>query len=76
MRLNICLVANEKALQLFDHDYVTRILHDILSCILGQGTPPMNLNLNLIDPTHLDNSQAYKDTYPSIPSTPHTTDPP
>jgi hypothetical protein len=76
MRLNIYLVANEKALQLLDHDYVTRILHDTLSSLLGQGTPPINLNLNLTDPTHLDISQAYKDTYPSITSTPYTINPP
>ena len=75
-RLNIYLVANEKSLRLLDHDYVTHTLHETLSRLLGRDTHPITLNLNLNDPTHLDNSQTYKDPYPSIPSMPYTNDPP
>ncbi len=75
-RLNIYLVVNEKALRLIKHDYVTHILHETLSHLLGQETQTITLNLNLNDHTHLDNSQAYKDPYPSIPSKTYTNDPP
>ena len=74
-RLNICLVANEKALRLLNCDYVTHTLHETLSRLLGRDTQPITLNLNL-NPAHLDNIQAYKDPYPSIPSKIYTTDPP
>ncbi len=69
-RLNFYLAANGKALRLLDQDYITYTLHATLSYILGKVTQPVTLNLNLKDPTHLDNNQAYKDPYPSIPSTP------
>jgi hypothetical protein len=37
-RLNIYLVANEKALRLLDHDYVTHTLHETMSRVLDQDT--------------------------------------
>jgi hypothetical protein len=37
-RLNIYLVANEKALRLLDHDYIMRTLYETISRILGQDT--------------------------------------
>lgn len=73
MKLNIYLVANEKALQLLDHDYIASTLHSTLSHILGKDIQPIALNLELKDSPHLDSSQAYKDTYPSMPMSPHTT---
>jgi hypothetical protein len=51
-RLNIYLVANEKALRLLDQDYVTHTLNAALSRILGQELQLINLNLNFTDPTH------------------------
>jgi hypothetical protein len=61
-RLNIYLVANEQALLLLNHDYVTHTLHETLSTLLGRDTQPIiTLNLNLKDTAHLDNNQAYKD---------------
>ena len=66
-RLDIYLVANEKALRIVNHDNITHTLHATLSRLLGRDTHPRILNLNLNDPTHLNNSQAYKDPYPSIP---------
>ena len=74
--LNIYLVANEKALRLLNHDYVVHTLHETLSNLRGRDTQPIALNLNLNDPTHLDNIQVYKDPYPSIPSKTYTNDPP
>ncbi len=76
MRFNIYPVANEKALRLLNHDYVSHTLHETLYRLLGRNTQPITLNLNLNDPAHLDNSQAYKDPYPSIPSKTYTNDPP
>jgi len=55
-RLDIYLVANEKALRLLNHDYITHILHKTLSSLLGQDTQPITLNINLNDPTHLGSS--------------------
>jgi len=55
MKLNIYLVANEKALRLLNHDYVTHTLRETLSRILGRDTQPITLNLNVNDPIHLDN---------------------
>jgi len=66
-KLNIYLVANKKELRLLDYDYVTHTLHETLSTLLSRDTQPITLNLSLNDPAHLDNSQAYKDPYPSIP---------
>ncbi len=73
-KLNIYLVANEKALQLLNHYHVIHTLREALSCHLDQETQPIKLNLNIKDSPHLDNSQAYKDRYPSIPSKPYTKD--
>ena len=73
---NIYLVANEKAFRLLDKNYGKHTLHDTLSRILGRDIQPIALNLSLNDPTHLASRQAYKDTYPSSPSMPHTNDPP
>jgi len=75
-KLNIYLVANEEALRLLDHDYVTHIMHETLSNLLGRDTQPITLNLNLKDPTQLNNSQAYRDPYPSIPMKAYTNNPP
>ena len=66
-RLNIYLVANEKALRLLNQDYITHAVHETLSTLLNRVTQPITLNHNLKDPTYLDNSQAYKDSYPTIP---------
>jgi len=55
-RLNIYLVANEKALLLLNHDYITHALHETLSNLLGRDTQPITLNLNLNDSTYLDSS--------------------
>jgi len=67
-RLNIDLVANEKALRLLNQDYITLTLHETLSNILGRDTQHITLILKIKDPTQLDNRQAYKDLYPSIPT--------
>jgi hypothetical protein len=75
-RFNIYLVDNEKALRLLNHDYITHTLHDTLSSLLCQDTQLITLNLHLNDPTHLDNNQAYKDLYPSIPSRTYSNDSP
>jgi len=76
-KLNIYLVANEKALRFLNHDYITHTLHETLSTILGRGNQPITLTLNLKDPTQLDNIPAYKDPYPSIPmKAPPNTPPP
>ncbi len=37
---------------------------------------PISLSLDLKDSLHLDSIQAYKDTYPSMPMAPHTSNPP
>jgi ribonuclease HI len=66
-KLNIYLVANERALSLLDKDYITHTLHETLTNILGRDTRPITLTLNLKDPAQLDSSQAYKDPYPCIP---------
>jgi hypothetical protein len=66
-KLNIYFVANEKVLRLLDPDYITHTLHETLSTILGRDTQPITLTLNLKDPAQLDNNQAYKEPYPSIP---------
>ena len=58
-KLNIYLVANEKALRLLDPDYITQTLHETLSTILGRNAQPITLTLNLQDPSQLDSSQAY-----------------
>jgi ribonuclease HI len=75
-KLNIYLVANEKALRLLDHKHVTSTLHSALSHILGKDIQPIALNLALKDSPHLDSSQAYKDKYPYIPATLSTSYPP
>jgi ribonuclease HI len=75
-RLNIYLVANEKALRLLNRDYIIHTLHETQSNLLGQNAQPITLNINLTDPTHLDSNQAYKDLYPSIPSKIYPNDPP
>jgi len=74
-RLYIYLVANEKALRLLNHDYITHSLHETRSRLLGRDTQPITLSLNLKDPTHLESTRVYKDPYPTIPSTPYTNDP-
>jgi len=76
LKLDIYLVANEKALRLINYDYVMRTLHENLSSILGRETHPITINLNLTDPPHLDSKQAYKEEHPSLPITPYTTNPP
>jgi hypothetical protein len=48
-KLNIYLVANEKAIQLLNHDYITHTLHETLSSLLGHDTRPITLNLQLKD---------------------------
>jgi hypothetical protein len=57
-KLNIYLVANEKALQLLNHDYATHTLHETLSSLLGHDTQPITLHLHLKDCTQLDSSLA------------------
>ncbi len=49
-KLNIYLVANEKALKLLDSDYITHTLHETLSTILGRDTQPITFTLNLTNP--------------------------
>jgi hypothetical protein len=75
-RLNIYLVANEKAVRLLNQDYITHTLHEIISNLLGQNAQPITKNINLHDPTYIDISHAYKDSYPSIPSRTYTNVPP
>ncbi len=41
-RLNIYLVANEKALRLLSHDYIIHTLHETLSILLGHDTQTHN----------------------------------
>ena len=65
-KLNIYLVANEKAPRLLNPNYITHTLHETLSSILGQDIQPITLTFNLKDLAQLDSSQAYKDPYPSI----------
>ena len=75
-KINTYFVANEKAFQLLNHDCITHTLHETLSTILGRDSQPISLNLNLKNPAHLDNKQAYKDPYPSIPMKAYTNNPP
>ncbi len=65
---------NEKALRLLNCDYVTHTLREALSRLLGRDSQTITLNLNLKDPTRLDNNQAYKDPYPYTPSKPYEND--
>jgi len=76
IKVDIYLVANEKALIFLDHDNTVHTLQDTITNILGRGTQPISLNLHLKNPSHLDNRQAYTYTYPSIPTQPHTTSTP
>ena len=72
-KLNIYMVANERALNLLDHDYIVHALQDTITNILWRDAQPISLNLHLQNPSHLDHREAYIDKYPSIPTQPNTT---
>ena len=66
-------MANERVLNLLDHDYIVCALQNTITNILGRDAQPISLNLHLKNSPHLDCGQAYKDKYPSIPTQPHPT---
>ena len=74
-KLNIYLVANERALILLDLDCIVHALYDTITNILRRDAQPISINLHLQNPTHIviDCRQAYTDKYPSIFTHPPTT---
>jgi hypothetical protein len=49
-KLNIHLVANERALNLLDHDYIVHAMQNTITNILGRDALPISLNLQLSPP--------------------------
>ena len=66
-KLNIYLVANEKALARLDQPTILHILRDALTNFIGKQPPPISLNLLMEDPQQIESSQSYTDPYPEIP---------
>ena len=67
-KLNIYLVANEKALSTLDRPKILHTLRDAFTKLEGAKTPAISLNLTMKDPQHIDNSQSYTYPYPETPT--------
>jgi hypothetical protein len=63
-KLNIYLVANEKALSILDQPKMLHTLREEFTKIEGAKTSAISLILTMKDPQHIDNSQSYTDPYP------------
>ena len=62
-KLNIYLIANEKALALLNHQHITNTLRLALTKLTGKTTP-ITLNLKQKDPRHIDSHTTYTEQYP------------
>jgi hypothetical protein len=65
-KLNIYLVANEKALSIVDQPIILHILQEALTKLVGTKPPHISLTLSMEDPQHIDSGQSYTNPYPKI----------
>jgi len=72
LKLNIYLVANEKALSLLSYSYLVTNLRDSLNGLFGMTLTTIPLDLTKNDSSHIDSRHAYTASYPLTP-TPSTT---
>jgi hypothetical protein len=64
-KLNIYLVANEKALILLSHTHLVSTLRDtLINGLSGTNLKTISLSLTKKDSLHLDSRHAYTDPYP------------
>ena len=70
-KLNIYLIANEKALSLLNHQHILATLRPVLTTITGK---PAHITINLTkkDPQHIDSHTSYTEQYPYTPTPPST----
>jgi hypothetical protein len=73
-KLNIYLVANEKALSTLGKPKILQTLKEALTKLNGEKANTITLNLTTKDPHQIDSNQAYTDPYPeTITKTHHNT---
>ena len=70
-KLNIYLIANEKALALLNQQQISITLQQALTTLTGKALP-INLNLQKKDPKHIDSHTTYTEQYPYTPNLQHT----
>jgi hypothetical protein len=73
-KLNIYLIANEKALALLNHQQILDTLRPVLNNITGKPAH-ITINLQKKDPQHIDSHTSYTEQYPYTPTPPHTPHP-
>ena len=66
-KLNIYLVANEKALATLDRPIILHTLREALANFIGKQPPHISLDLQMKDPQQIDSSQSCTDPYQEIP---------
>jgi hypothetical protein len=73
-KLNVYLIANEKALALLNHQQILDTLSYVLTNITGKPAH-ITVNLQKKDPQHIDAHTSYTEQYPYTPTPPHTPHP-